>query len=307
MNPFVSVIVPIYKVEKYIERCIRALFAQTLDNIEYVFVDDCSPDASIDILNRVLDEFPSRRGQVIILHNEVNKGLPFSRRRGVEASTGDYIIHCDSDDWPEPEMYAKMYAKAIEENLEMVICNIRRTFPDHTEGMHNVAHSGDLLESLLYHDVFHYLHNKLIIRRLYDCHISLPAYNMCEDSCMILQLAPYCQRWGILDEELYNYRFNSNGISNGDTQELLEQIRTNLGIALSSLDDSGISKKYGRAIRHLKYWVKSMAMNLPWSYYLHLFPEINIPLLFDRSFSKAERLGHLTKLLGIHGFSKIFS
>ena len=305
--PAVSVIVLVYKVEEYIEQCARALFEQTLEDLEYIFVDDCTPDASMQILERVLEDYPARRGQVKILHNEVNRGQAYSRRKGIESATGDYIIHCDSDDWPDPVMYEKMYAKAVAEKLDMVICDVRRIFSDHFERVHNITHTKDLLEDLCYHNIYHYLPNKLISRRVYECQLSWPVLNMCEDSCLILQMAPHCHNWGILDEELYNYRFNPNSISNEDTQDLVEQIQSNLGIAFSSLDSLGLSKKYERAIRHLKYWAKSMAIILPWSYYLHLFPEINLPILFDRSFTKDERLGHLTKLMGIHGVSKVFS
>ena len=110
--PAVSVIVLVYKVEKYIERCARSLFGQTLQDMEFIFVDDDSPDRSIEVMERVLEDFPLRRGQVKVIRNEVNLGLPESRRMGVAAATGEYIIHCDSDDWPEPEMYAKLYSKA---------------------------------------------------------------------------------------------------------------------------------------------------------------------------------------------------
>ena len=115
--PAVSVIIPVYGVEKYIERCARSLFEQTMEDLEYIFVDDCTPDASMDILARVMDDYPARRCQVKVLHNEVNRGLAYTRRRGVEASTGDYIIHCDSDDYVEKDIYEKLYAKATEEGL----------------------------------------------------------------------------------------------------------------------------------------------------------------------------------------------
>ena len=155
--PAVSVIVLVYKVEKYIERCARSLFEQTLQDIEYIFVDDCTPDRSIEILERVLEDYPERKSQVIILHNERNSGLPFSRRRGVEAASGDYIIHCDSDDWPESDMYAKLYAKASSENLDMVKCFIRRVFDNHIELIPDLTAADDFLEALLFHDIHHYL------------------------------------------------------------------------------------------------------------------------------------------------------
>ena len=78
----ISVIVPIYGVEQYIERCARSLFEQTMnEGIEYIFVDDCTKDNSIYILNRVLEDYPERRHQVTLLRHDVNKGLPQARKR----------------------------------------------------------------------------------------------------------------------------------------------------------------------------------------------------------------------------------
>lgn len=89
----VSVIVPVYKVEKYIERCARSLFNQTLDDIEYIFVDDCSPDRSIEILNQVIGDYPRRKDQVQIIHHASNQGLALARQTGLKAATGEYIAH----------------------------------------------------------------------------------------------------------------------------------------------------------------------------------------------------------------------
>ena len=73
--PAVSVIIPGYKVERYIERCARSLFSQTLEDIEYIFVNDCSPDRSVEILEKVLEDFPQRKTQVKIISNPENRGV----------------------------------------------------------------------------------------------------------------------------------------------------------------------------------------------------------------------------------------
>lgn len=103
----VSVIVPIYGVEKYIERCARSLFEQTLDDIEYIFVDDCSPDKSIEILNAVIADYPQKIPYIKIIQHKKNKGLPLARRSGWKAATGEYIANCDSDDWVDSALFEK--------------------------------------------------------------------------------------------------------------------------------------------------------------------------------------------------------
>ena len=279
MNPKVSVIVLVYKAERYIERCARSLFGQTLEDMEYVFVDDCTPDSSMAVLEDVLRDYPGRAGQVKILHNDVNRGQAYSRRRGVEAASGDYIIHCDSDDWPESDMYARLYAKASEGDLDMVICPMRRVYPDHVEPVPDQTHTDDLLESLVYMDIRHYLLNKLISRKLYDAPVIWPENNMCEDTAIS---------------------------SIKGSMEKVEQIRANVELAISFLDSKGLTEKYRGAIMHLKCWAKFAALQLPRKYYLSLYPEANLPFFTDRRFTFAERLGHLTKILGIHGISKPF-
>lgn len=121
--PKVSIIIPVYNVEKYIERCVRTLFAQTLDELEYIFVDDCSPDKSIEVMQRVLEDYPARKSQVKLIRHESNQGVSQSRQDGVDAATGEYIIHCDPDDWVELDMYEQLYNKAKETNADIVICD----------------------------------------------------------------------------------------------------------------------------------------------------------------------------------------
>ena len=305
--PAVSVIVLVYKVEKYIERCARSLFEQTLQDIEYIFVDDCSPDSSMKILETVLEDYPQRRSQVNILRNDENRGQAYSRRRGVEAATGNYIIHCDSDDWPQPDMYARLYTKASSEDLDMVICHMQRVYPDHAELVPGVSYTDDLLETLLFLDIRHYLLNKLISRKIYEAPIIWPVDNMCEDTALITQLAYYCRSWGFVKEALYNYNYSPDSISAArDSMEKVEQIHQNVELVFHFLESKGLSEKYRRAIMHLKCWTKFAALQLPHKYYVGLYPEANLPFFADKRFTVVERMGHLTKLLGIHGISKPF-
>ena len=119
----VSVCVPIYGVEKYIEQCVRSLMEQTMtDGIEFIFVNDCTKDKSMSILNQVLEEYPHRIDQVKIIEHEVNKGLPSARNTALNEAKGEYIVHCDSDDWVEPTMYESMYNKAKISNADIIGC-----------------------------------------------------------------------------------------------------------------------------------------------------------------------------------------
>ena len=125
--PKVSVIIPIYGVEKYIERCARSLFEQTLDDIEFIFIDDCSPDKSVEILKTILDEYKqiinTRKWAISIEKMPINSGLPAVRKYGVKMANGEYIVHCDSDDWIDSRMLNKMYQKGKEYNADIVVCD----------------------------------------------------------------------------------------------------------------------------------------------------------------------------------------
>ena len=121
MNPKVSILVPIYNVSLYIERCARSLFDQTFENIEYIFVDDASTDDSLDILKKVLKQYPKRQKQVRIIRHPQNKGLASTRNTAIDASNGDYIAVVDSDDYVEKNMIEELYNFAVTKNADIVV------------------------------------------------------------------------------------------------------------------------------------------------------------------------------------------
>lgn len=306
--PAVSIIILVYGVEQYIERCARALFGQTMEDLEYIFVDDCTPDASMEIMERVLDEFPARRSQVKVLRNDVNRGQAYSRKVGVEAAAGEYIIHCDSDDWPELDMYAKMYAKAKAENLEMVLCQMCVHYDGYIEHGLDKLGAEDLVGALIRQDIYNHLLDKLVSRKLYErSELVWPRCNMCEDSALITQLACNCTSFGYIYEPLYNYNMREGSIcASEDTIEKLEQMRENFDLAISCLEARGLAKKYRKDIVKLKCYARNTAWSLPSKYYRSLYPEVNLALLFNNRYTVMDRLGHLTHLLGIRGISKVF-
>lgn len=119
----ISVIVPIYGVEKYIEKCLRSLFNQTkTDNVEFILVNDCTKDKSMEIVDKVISEY-SNLNITVVNHNE-NKGLAQTRQTGLDLANGEYCIHIDSDDWCEPTMLEELYSKAKEDQADIVVCDI---------------------------------------------------------------------------------------------------------------------------------------------------------------------------------------
>ena len=122
--PKVSVCVPVYNVEKYIEKCVRSLFEQTLEDIEYIFVDDCSQDQSLNILHRVLTEYPQRQNSVKIVRHKCNLNITAARQTAINIASGEYVIMCDSDDWVEPDMYETLYRTAVSNHADIAYCDL---------------------------------------------------------------------------------------------------------------------------------------------------------------------------------------
>lgn len=130
MAPSISVIVPIYNVRDYIERCACALFEQTLKEVEYIFVDDASPDDSIEILKSCVEKYPDRKTQLVILRSEQNGGVSSARNAGLKAAKGKYIAYCDSDDYIDRTMFARMYEMAETSNADLVYCDFYFKYKD---------------------------------------------------------------------------------------------------------------------------------------------------------------------------------
>lgn len=120
-QPKVSILVPVYGVERYIERCTESLMEQTYEDIEYIFVDDATPDRSIEILEDVVARYPKRRSLVRILQHKNNKGISAARNTAVAAAVGMYMLHVDSDDYIAKEAIEKLVYAAQTSKADIVI------------------------------------------------------------------------------------------------------------------------------------------------------------------------------------------
>lgn len=116
----VSVLVPVYGVEKYIERCAVSLFEQTYPDIEYIFVNDCTPDRSMDILRSVAARYPARSARMHIIDNAENRGVGATRAAAIAAATGDCLMHVDSDDYVPPRAVELLCRKMEETGADIV-------------------------------------------------------------------------------------------------------------------------------------------------------------------------------------------
>lgn len=126
--PLVSIVVPVYNVEKYLERCVKSLTEQTLQDIEIILVDDGSLDSS----GKLCDLLKTEDERIKVIHQK-NVGVSAARNRGLEIATGEYITFVDSDDYIDSDMYQAMMEKAVQYDCDVIMCDCIKEFNDHTE------------------------------------------------------------------------------------------------------------------------------------------------------------------------------
>ena len=187
----VSVIVPIYNVERYIARGGKSLMEQTLQEVEYIFVDDCATDKSMDILKRTLNEYPNRKSNVRILKHKENQGLPAARNTGLKSATGKYIFHCDSDDYVESDMLKRLFEFAEEQHADYIWSDYYVSLIDgsYYKKQPGYVDVDQAFRGLLCGEMVYNVWNKLVRKDLYN-NIFFPSGNaMGEDMTMIMLLA----------------------------------------------------------------------------------------------------------------------
>lgn len=244
--PKVSVVIPVYNAEKYIERCVRSLFGQTLDNLEYIFVDDCSPDHSIEVMERVLAEFPFRQSQVKVVRHKVNQGVAAARQHGVDAATGEYVIHCDPDDWIEINMYSEMVNKAIKEHADVAICRFFINYSDYQKEINETYESNPktFLMQIIKGTIHNSLCNKLI-RRTILLEVSplfTPGLNMWEDVSMLARVISKATSVVIINYALYHYnQSNDKSYTHKWKHQYSENIDKAIALNLDFFRNSEIS------------------------------------------------------------------
>lgn len=238
----VSVIVPVYGVEKFIARCARSLMEQTRwQSAEFIFVDDASPDSSMRILREVLAEYPDRR--VTILTHHANLGLPAARNTGLAAASGEYVMHVDSDDFIEPDTIETMLSAARRDGADFVWADWWLDFGDRRRYMSqpDAKDAAEATRLMLAGAMKYNVWNKLYRRSLhYRCGgISFPAgQSMGEDMTMIM-LCAAARQVSYVPKALYHYmKLNSGALTADYSDRRLDELRRNVDRTVGFLTDN---------------------------------------------------------------------
>lgn len=276
-----SVIIPIYKVEAFIERCAMTLMEQTLREVEYIFVDDATPDHSIQVLEEVIARYPERKEQVRIVHHDTNKGLPAARNTGLALATGEYIFHCDSDDYVESTMLEDLYRSAKEHDADIVWCDWYLTFAENERYMKQPSFGTPMeaLKAMLCGRMKYNVWNKLVKRSLYvDNDIQFPAgHSMGEDMTMI-RLAACAQKVAYVDKALYHYvRNNSEAMTQVYNELHLVDVRHNVDETMDFLTAKGLNTEKDIAFFKLSVKLPFLVTDSWESYrrWNEWYPEVN--------------------------------
>lgn len=214
-NPLISVIMPVYGVEKYLDNAINSIMSQTYRNFELILVDDCSPDSCPEIC----DNAAQSNSLIRVIHKPINEGLGFARNTGLDAANGDYIYFIDSDDYAQPDLLEKAI-QALEENTELVVFGINRVHEDkdgHIKKTEKLTpdesqsyckkETADIFYMLNEKKIFPFAWNKLYKKDFLD-KIGLKFENtkLIEDFLFNIEIFKNAEFIKVIPENLYNYR-----------------------------------------------------------------------------------------------------
>lgn len=260
MEYAVSVIVPIYKAENYLHRCIDSILAQSFQNFQLVLVDDGSPDKS----GEICDDYALLDSRIEVIH-KVNGGVMSSRKCGIEHAKGVYSIQFDPDDWVEPTLLEDLYLQAVRENADMVICDVlehcnRKTtyLKQEPTLCNNVTVMKDMFSKLMGSTC-----NKLIKTSNYTkYHVQFyEDLVLLEDLFLMFQLLLNPLKISYVNKALYHYERNLN--QNSITMTKGERFK---GYA------DGICRHFRELLKpHPEYWNLWIEKEMPWIAYLTLY------------------------------------
>ena len=213
-NELISIIVPVYNVEQYLEKCVNSIINQTYENLEIILVNDGATDSS----GELCDKLATIDSRIKVYHKE-NGGLSDARNYGVERSTGEYIGFVDSDDYIDVEMYEKLYEAIKKENADVAECNLKIVYPNRKElftekKYYQICTKQEYLEEYLkIEKVFGSACVRLIKSKIAK-KLNFPVGKLYEDTYYGYGLINVADSYVIMDAPYYSYLMRENSITN---------------------------------------------------------------------------------------------
>lgn len=255
LYPKVSVIVPVYHSEAYLDRCCRSLFSQTIDAIEYLFILDGPSKTAEQIISDVLASYPQRQEWVSIHKHATTRGISCSRQEGHELVNGEYIYHCDSDDWLEVDALRIVYETASKNKADLVFFDYVR----HYEATGKEArYSSSHVEHGNISTMDGTLHNILIRRQFVSSQgLTFPqGINWGEDLCMSVLLQILTTKIAYVPQVLYHYNMHDSSFTSDVNEEKYRQLVACPQYVEQELSRLQLSDRYAPLLLQMKYEVK---------------------------------------------------
>lgn len=204
-----SIIVPVYNVEKYLDKCLASILEQTFKDFECIIIDDGSPDNS----NIIIDKYVKLDQRFKVIHQK-NMGLSAARNAGLDIAKGDYIVFVDSDDYIANDYLEKFAAKIASTNAEIVVCGLTEVFKDYEKSIVFEDESTEVIKQNILADVWpSYAWNKCYKKSLF-ANIRFPVGKIFEDILTIPEVCLYARKIVCIPDKLYYYnRHNENSIT----------------------------------------------------------------------------------------------
>lgn len=219
----ISVIVPVYNVEQYIEKCLISLVNQSIKDIEIIVVNDGSPDNSQKIIDKYVKKYP----KIIKSYIKENGGLSDARNYGVNKSSGEYIAFLDSDDWVEIDMYKEMYEKAKTKDFDIVVCDVKYIFDNSVKivssNVPNDKFDKKSIKDLML-NIYPTAWNKIYRRDLFSLGVEFKKGVWYEDVEFLYRLLPHINSIGIVKKPFVNYLQRQGAITKTYNRKILDYI-----------------------------------------------------------------------------------
>ncbi len=307
----VSVIVPVYNAERYLERCVDSIFAQSFTDYELILVDDGSTDGS----GKMCDDYARSNPQVRVFH-QANQGVSAARQKGLDAASGEYVIFADPDDWVEPTMLEELTRKADESLADVIICDFfldaTKTSTDYKSQSPSVLLPGAVMRQMLIGVLHGSTCNKLYrLETIRKYNITFPdEINYCEDlwfNCKLLMQNEI--KVDYLGKAFYHYDFytNDSGLSRRFSSKSVHDYIVFTGFVIDNLnEESQTDRDIGL---FLKEQTKRIAFfsNCSSNEYNSIYPDLKKVFISKLKSSKmhwAQKFGEFVALKGFLGLGR---
>ena len=216
-NPLVSILIPIYNVEKYLGKCLDSVFSQTYKNVEFVFVDDCSTDNSYNVLISSIKQNNIPEYKYTIVSHKQNEGIAVSRADCIANAQGEYVQFVDSDDWIEPDMTETLVEATKSSQIDLVGCYFIKDFLSGKQTRHSENYSQSCAENMVLcinYDISTVLWKMLIRRSRFSYFKITPHVDIVEDYIISVKLYFYANSFAVVDKYMYHYvQYNEGRVS----------------------------------------------------------------------------------------------